>query len=258
MARGNSDHSRVGLPGGTVDEGNVHSCADSIWIELRLDLDKANNDSGAFLQGFWNIRQRTDCILDDSGGGFKQPRLLRLNSPVGAQPKLIFPEAKEIRKLFEMVRARNIHEPVALRIDFGSNLIEVMLLELLRIPSDRIADKPLTWTVTTPTALFNKRLYGLEGRPQLCIDGVSQLARTFDGCATMFLDDADNPVLQFLFDNPAFNESGAADEKIVAGEENLSHATSSRDSLPFLFLVRKVVCRHDNALRGSDSNKGCT
>jgi len=80
-----------------------------------------------------------------------------------------------------MVRTRNILKPVAVRVDFGSDFKDVQLLEFLRIPCNHIADKLITWTVTTPKALFNNGFYGLEGRSHLRIDGLGQVARTFDG-----------------------------------------------------------------------------
>ena len=59
--------------------------------------------------------------------------------------------------------------------------------------------------------LSAKTSYGLEGRPHLRIDGLGQVARTFDGCASMFLDDVGNPVLQFIFTSLALNQSCSAD-----------------------------------------------
>ena len=58
--------SRVGLSGGTINHSDIHCLSDSIFIELRFDLNQADHSSDAFLQGSWDNLSQTGLFRFNS------------------------------------------------------------------------------------------------------------------------------------------------------------------------------------------------
>jgi hypothetical protein len=219
-----SKSSAISLPCDSVHTDNVDDFSHFIWIELRLNLDEAYSGSNDILKGAWGFGNYGSSPLQTDRPFPLANSRFGLISPDGTFEKLIFSEPKiNRRQASSMMEWSNESDSITIGVEFGSQLNEVKILEILGISGDQVTDNAIAWSIIMPLPTFDNLLYGLHDFPEICIEGIGHRARLIKCCTSMFNDELGNPIIEFVFDGrtAVTNCPGASDQDTADSEDFL-------------------------------------
>jgi hypothetical protein len=127
---------RSGAPSG-IENGGPDIGSYLVAIEIRLNLDQADDLSRELLQGSWDIRERRFNVQGSDGRG--QVGSLGINPLLRPPEKLLFPEDRWV--LGAILKRGSIVKLPPIRAEFGSKFEDVWEAGVLGITCHDISDQ---------------------------------------------------------------------------------------------------------------------